>query len=74
MSWAPGRTKTNKYTLEGKYKGRNQVDEYKDLGVSRRNRWRRGEVGFRRSTRILRIICKKRFLYLLVTREIEVEV
>ena len=81
MSWASGPTKkkkkqTNKYTREEKYKSRGQAggDEYKDLGVSRRNRRGREGVGFSRSTRFLRIICRKRFLCLLVTWEVEVEV
>ena len=77
MSWAPGPTKkTSKYTREEKYKSRGQAggDEYKDLGVSRWNRRRRGGVGFSRSTRFLRIICRERVLCLLVTWEVEVEV
>ena len=45
-------TKTNKYTQEEKYKirGRAGGDEYKDLGVNRRNRRGRGGVGFSKST------------------------
>ena len=83
MSWAPGPTikkknkkKTNKYTREEKYKSRGRAggDEYKDLSVSMRNRRGRGRVGFSRSTWFLRIICRKRFLCLLVTWEVEVEV
>ena len=79
MSWAPSpkkKKKTNKYTREEKYKSQGQAggDELKDLGVSRWNRRRRGGVGFSRSTRFLRIICKERVLCLLVTWEVEVEV
>ena len=65
MSWALDPTKkkkqTNKYTREEKYKSRGRAggDEYKDLGVNKRNRRRKGGVGFSRSTRFLRIICKK---------------
>ena len=78
MSWAPSptKTKTNKYTREEKYKSRGQAggDEYKDLGINRWNRWRRGGVGFSRSTRFLGIVCRERVLCLLVTWEVEVEV
>ena len=85
MSSVPGPTqkqkqkqkiKTNKYKREEKYKSRGRAggDEYKDLGVSRRNRRGRGGVSFSMSTRFLRIIRRTRFLCLLVTWEVEVEV
>ena len=78
MSWTPGpkKKKTNKYTREEKYKSRGQAggDEYKNLGVRRLNRRRRGGVGFSKSTRFLRIICRERVLCLLVTWVVEVEI
>ena len=62
--------------IKEKYKSQYHAgrDEHRNLGVSRRNRRLRGGMGFSRSTRSLRIICRERLLCLLVTWNIEVEV
>ena len=72
---APGPTKENVYTYVSRHQA--NKDEHRNSlisGVSRRSRrWRRG-VSPSRSTRLLRIVRRERFLRFFVAWEIKVEV
>ena len=76
MPQAPGPTKENVYKKKNNNNSRHQAnrDEHRSSGVSKRNGRRRWGMGLSRSTRLLRIVRRERFLCLFIALEVEVEV